>query len=240
MIPLPRGVADRRVSPDGRFSLTLEGAPLAPASWRSERLLDLDEPCVARRLLLEREGGPPVELGAVQRLDGTRFLAPGDPLLGLLETHFLPAGEACYAALRAGPPGEPRAHRCRIQQLGRAWGGPADLSAAAGFEVDGERLVLRVRVVDPTPMAEDSVRFYVGSKRPAVHDRAPGEEGWRPLEGGYEVELGVGLRELGSPPSVTIRVHDADPDGAVELWVAGARVTRHQPTATPIVEPTPR
>ncbi len=247
-------VADLRHSADGEVALVLQGAPLGGEAWRIGDLLSLHDPCDTRRLLLWRARKPPLELGQVARLDGARWLAEDDPLRALVATRFLPAAAAdCFTPLARGAPGRPNAHRCRIDEVDRAWGGPPDLAASAGLRIE-DHLAVRIHVQDPERRAGDAVRLFFGGGRPAsvsvspeglaghgrkrrareLEDAVRGQ--WRAVDGGYAVEVQLPLDLVGQPPAISVRVTDVDADGTVHLWVAGDRVTPHQPRATVVVQ----
>ena len=247
-----RDVADLRPSPDGELAVVLQGAPLGGEAWRIDDLLSLHDPCDTRRLLLWRARRPPLELGEVARLDGARWLDEGDPLRALVATRFLPAASAtCFAPLTQGPPSAPTAHRCRVDEVDRAWGGPADLAAGVGLRLE-ERAEVRIDVQDAERLPGDAVRVFFGGGRPESVSVSPdGVEGhggarrrvelraavrgeWRPVEGGYTVTVQIPLDLVGDPPAISVRVTDQDADGTVQLWAAGDRVSAHQPRATPV------
>lgn len=245
-------VVDLRASPDGTVALVLTGAALRGGSWRLTDLLAAHDPCDTRRLLLWRADGAHVELGEVARLDGARWLPPEDPLRSLVATRFLPAlAPSCFTPLAVAAPGVLTAHRCRADEVDRAWGGPLDLAAAAGMALDDTAQVT-VHVRDPERVAGDGVRLYFGRGRPASVTVTPtglephGRQAqrtvlreavrarWRPVEDGYTVVVDLPLDLVGEPPAVTVQVTDADADGTVRLWAAGERVALHQPRATDV------
>jgi len=252
-IDLPE-LADLRPSPDGTLALALQGPRLGDEGWRHDDLLGLHDPCDARRLLLWRAGRPPAELGRVARLDGARWLDSDDPLRSLVPTRFLAARTGdCFAALAVGGAGTPTAHRCRTDEVDRAWGGPSDLAAAAGLRLD-EAAEVRVVVRDPERERGDAVRLYFGGGRPASVTVSPDglrphgrrrkrralaeavRADWRPVDGGYAVSATIPRDLLGDPPALTVLVTDTDADGTVRLWVAGERVAGHQPRATAVIQ----
>ena len=107
---------------------------------------------------------------------------------------------------------------------------------------------------DPERRAGDAVRLFFGGGRPAsvsvspeglaghgrkrrareLEDAVRGQ--WRAVDGGYAVEVQLPLDLVGQPPAISVRVTDVDADGTVHLWVAGDRVTPHQPRATVVVQ----
>ncbi|MCB9547524.1 MAG: hypothetical protein H6706_16990 [Myxococcales bacterium] len=238
-------VVDARPELDQGVALLLRGPPLGGGL--------AGEACAPRTVHLWKPQGPTVPLGDADRLDGLRWLAPGDPLVRHVRSRFRPIGEVgpCTAPMRllgqATRPGEPDAQLCRIDEEGRAWGGLSDLAASATVAAERGTLYIRIRVEDPERDPGDGVQLWLGGDGGrAVSFRVEGDrisaEGKRAertrLEGmiigetkettgGYEISLRTPLELAGRTPAVAIRVDDVDPGvpGRLGLWVGGHRVT---------------
>lgn len=241
----------RAISSGG--AILLRGEPIPEA--RTVLINDLqrvENPCAQRAIWHWTGMGQPTRLGLVARLDGFRWLAPDDAILAVREQHFLAVNAACYAPLplsrHADPTSALSAHRCRIEETDRAWAGPDDLMASAGAVFDAREVVVRVRVFDPIRRHGDQVRLWFGDKRShsVIIDRAGTRsasrrrsvpEGvrasWREERSGYEILARLPRKLVGSPPAITVRIDDSDPQGLISLWAAGTPIDPRHRSATP-------
>lgn len=236
----PPDLVDRRARPDGEVALLLRGPALTDEDVVQRDLLAFTDPCADREVLLQWGDRSPVPLGRAPRLDGLRWVGAGDPLVKLLPTWFLPADDAsvCTRPLTLTEGELPSAHRCRVDERGRAWGGRADLSAAVDARLERGELHLFVRVVDDARARGDAVHVFAGPRARRITVTPEGGDGaWREVPGGYEV--GLVVTAAGDPPAVSVRVDDADPDvpGEVSLWAAGHRTGGAWPRPAPVEAP---
>lgn len=245
------GVIDRRPLPDARGAVLLLGEAVEGRPAVVNDLLALADPCALQTLRLERDGQPPLDVGAVPALDGFRWLAPDTPWLTWLPIAFAPA-ERCGAAVPVLA-GEVRrfdgdvddwpaealltsAALCRVIEIGRAWSGPDDLSGEAVARVQGADLVVAVVVRDRDPAPADVVRVLTTGGDASIDRDARVDTsslaGLRAAvtgrEGGYAMEIRLPRAALGSPPRLAIAVDDADggdpPGAGLRLWIAGEPV----------------
>ena len=245
-------IIDARAIPSGG-AILLRGDPIVEA--RTVLINDLqrvENPCAQRAVWHWTGVGQPTRLGPVARLGSFRWLTPDDPILAARGQHFLPVDATCYAPLRLSRHAEPTsalsAHRCRIEETDRAWAGSDDLMASAGAVFDAREVVVRVRVFDPIRRRGDQVRLWFGDRRrhSVIIDRAGTRSGnrrraapegvraaWREERAGYEVLARLPRKLVGSPPAITIRIDDSDPQGVISLWVAGTPIDRRHRSATP-------
>lgn len=239
------GVIDARPDRDLTQALLLIGAASEADALRP--------PACSDAVAWLWKGGQATALGPAASLDGARWLAPTDPLLQeALQTRFLPVtAGACTTPMRLGTrearPAAPTAHACRIDEDGRAWGGPGDLAGAASATLSGGRVIIDVEVVDPERDPEDGVHVWVGGdQRRAVHFkvRAGGvgvwggravreriksivRHSWSAGAGGYATRIELPASLVGDPPAIAVMIEDRDPgvEGDLGLWVGGHRVT---------------
>lgn len=248
-------VADARPTPDGRL-LVLEGPPLIDEPAILRDLDAVDAPCVERTLVIWQTGAEPRSLGQVPRLDGLRWLPPGDPLRAALPTWFQSVGgPPCFEGLALDGPLEVRAHACQLDESDRPWWGVDDLSAGASASFDGDVLRVMIAVHDPHRAEGDQVRLWIGDRRRPRRVTIRGdalqvrgsrsvrrtvtrqiEHTWSPTDRGYQLALALDRRLLGERPALSVRIDDVDaPDGeAVHLWLVGRPIDGRNPRATPI------
>lgn len=254
--PLPAwtDVVDARPNPEKDHALLLRGPPLGD----TEDLLG--DPCAQRTVWLWKQGAEPVELGPAERIDGARWLPPGHPLPAQLRLRFRPVNDtSCTRPIvlggRLARPPRPDAHLCRVDEDGRAWAGPADLSASVTGAIEGETLRLAILVTDAERTPGDGVRVWLGGdsgravsfkveaervtaegnrkERDRIEGLVIGE--FEEVPGGYEVRITTPLALAGKVPAASVRVEDEDPGrvGRLGLWVGGHRVDEVRKRPTP-------
>jgi hypothetical protein len=242
-------VVDVRPDPSG-WALVLRGPPLPIDAPIHRDLMQLDDPCEAREVLLYQAGRDPRRLGTAARLDGARPLAADDPLRAALATRFRPQDTPpCHQPLPLDAAPIDVAHACRLDETARPWRGPADLAAAISARFDDGRLHVELAITDPERAPGDGVRLYLGpGRRPttlAIAADGAIETSARRARlavaadataEGYRLHLAIDRGLLGDPPAITLAIEDADPalPGVARLWAAGAPIDARNPAATPL------
>lgn len=237
-------------SPDGRFRLDVRGVAAPPPVLRT--LTALDDCCAPGAVWLDGPRGA-VRLGPAHQLDGLRWVGPDDPVVALVDSYFQPIGAGpCGDPLRLGE-ARTRANLCQVDEAGRAWGGPSDLSARVRAERTSGALRLDVVVTDPDRGAGDRVVVWLGGDGRRALEFAVGADGfeargrgparrrvraidarWTATAGGYRIAAEIPWALVGTPPAVTVAVDDDDGAGVVRLWAAGARVDDRNRAPTPV------